>query len=326
MYNPRSVRRAKRSALLCGGREDSLRAPAFTDAQARSGARRILEPETGEVEDSRSRRQFAELLASPDERVDLARAALLIACEEYPTLDVPRYLARLESMADAVRQRLPGPAGAEEAVAVLNRYLFEEEGFRGNEQDYYDPRNSFLNDVLDRRTGIPITLSAVYMEVARRAGRHVVGVGLPGHFVVRVSGGGAGLLVDPYHRGMLLSEEDCQERLDRIYGGRLKVDATTLAPCGPKVMLARMLRNLKAIYLKNGDYPRALAVVDLLLRVDPHSSEDLRDRGLIYAALDCYTLAARDLETWTDLFPGAPEAAELRQRAGEFRVKAARVN
>jgi regulator of sirC expression with transglutaminase-like and TPR domain len=225
-----------------------------------------------------------------------------------------------------VRQRISPAARADRAVAALRRYLFEEEGFRGNEQDYYDPRNSFLNEVIDRRTGIPITLSVVYIEVARRAGLRAVGVGLPGHFLVRVSGGGADLLVDPYHGGIALSEGDCQERLNRIYGGRLKVDAAMLAPCGPKALLARMLRNLKAIYLKSGDHERALAIVDLLLRVNPHSGEDLRDRGLVYAALDCYTLAARDLEAWADLFPGAPEAADLRQRAAEFRVKAARVN
>ena len=278
------------------------------------------------MEDSSSRKQFARVLACPDDAVDLAEAALLIACEEYPALDLPHYLARLDGMAQSVRQRISPAARADRAVAALRRYLFEEEGFRGNEQDYYDPRNSFLNEVIDRRTGIPITLSVVYIEVARRAGLRAVGVGLPGHFLVRVSGGGADLLVDPYHGGIALSEGDCQERLNRIYGGRLKVDAAMLAPCGPKALLARMLRNLKAIYLKSGDHERALAIVDLLLRVNPHSGEDLRDRGLVYAALDCYTLAARDLEAWADLFPGAPEAADLRQRAAEFRVKAARVN
>ena len=278
------------------------------------------------MEESQTRRQFAEMLARPEQGVSLARGALLIACEEYPALDPSRYLARLDGMAGAVRRRLAGPAGAEEAVAALNALLFEEEGFHGNEQDYYDPRNSFLNDVLDRKTGIPITLSTVYIEVAQRAGVEAAGVGLPGHFIVKISAGGGDLLVDPYHGGARLSEGDCQERLDRIYGGRLKVDAAMLAPCGPKSILARMLRNLKAIYLKTGEQERALRILDLLLEVNPHSGEDVRDRGLLYAALDCYALAARDLQAYVDLFPGAPEAAELRDKVAEYRRQAARVN
>ena len=278
------------------------------------------------MEESRSRRQFAEMLARPDESVDLAEAALLIACAEYPSLDVAHYLTRLGRLAASVRNGLRRGAAAPDVVAALNHCLFEEQGFRGNEQDYYDPRNSFLNEVLDRRTGIPITLSTVYMEVARRAGFHAVGIGLPGHFIVRVAAGGADLLVDPYHAGTRLSEEDCQERLDRIYAGRLKVNAAMLAPCGRKSMLARMLRNLKAIYLKAADHERALKVVDLLLSVNPHSGEELRDRGLLYAAMDCYGLAARDLQAYVALFPGAAESVDLRQKAAEFRARAARVH
>jgi regulator of sirC expression with transglutaminase-like and TPR domain len=258
--------------------------------------------------------------------VDLAWAALLIAREEYPELDLRLYLDRLDEMAGAVRRRLAAGRSAEEAIAALNGYLFEQEGFHGNEKDYYDPRNSFLNEVLDRRTGIPITLSTVYIEVARRAGVAADGVGLPGHFIVKVSAGGGDLLVDPYHGGLRLSEEDCQERLDRIYGGRLKVDSAMLAPCGRKSILARMLRNLKAIYLKTGEQERALRTLDLLLEVTPHSGEDVRDRGLLYATMDCYALAARDLQAYVDLFPGALEAAELRGKVAEYRGKAARVN
>jgi regulator of sirC expression with transglutaminase-like and TPR domain len=277
------------------------------------------------VEDS-PRRQLAEMLARPDTGVDVARAALLIACEEYPHLEPSRYLSRLEQMAGAVRRRLARGTGAGEAVQALNEYLFAEEGFRGNEQDYYDPRNSFLNDVLDRRVGIPITLSTVYMEVAQRAGVGASGVGLPGHFIVRVFSDGTELLVDPYHGGLRLSPEDCQERLDRIYGGRLRVDSAMLAPCGRKTMLARMLRNLKAIYLKTGDHERALRVLDLLLQVNPESAEDLRDRALLYASLDCYGLAADDLQAHVERFPGTPDAAELRAKAALFRHKAARVH
>jgi regulator of sirC expression with transglutaminase-like and TPR domain len=278
------------------------------------------------VEEASTRQQFAAMLARPDAGVDLARAALLIACEEYPGLDLPRYLFRLEEMAGVVRGRMPDRPAVGEAVVALNTHLFDEEGFHGNEQDYYDPRNSFLNEVLDRRTGIPITLSAVYMEVARRAGVFAAGVGLPGHFIVKISADDGDALVDPYHGGARLSEADCQERLDRIYGGRLRLDSTMLAPCGPKSMLARLLRNLKGIYLKTGEQERALRVLDLLLQVNPHSGEDVRDRGLLYAAMDCYNLAAQDLQAYVERFPAAPETPELRERVAEFRGKAARVN
>jgi regulator of sirC expression with transglutaminase-like and TPR domain len=207
-------------------------------------------------------------------------------------------------------------------VRALNGLLFEEEGFRGNLEDYYDPRNSFLNDVLDRRTGIPITLSTLYIEVGRRAGLAVDGIGLPGHFVVRVGG----TLVDPFHGGTVLSEEDCQKRLDRIYGGRLRLDDTMLAACERKTILARTLRNLKAIYTKAGDFIRALNVVELLLRVDPGSLEEMRDRGMLHASLDCYALAAGELEEYLEKTGHAPGREQVRQKAAELRALAARVN
>jgi len=278
------------------------------------------------VRQSRSRVQFGEIVARPDHAVDLGRASLLIACEEYPDLEVTDYLARLDEMGRLLAKRLPAGLGAEDAVAGANQFLFEEQGFRGNADDYHDPRNSFLNQVLDRRTGIPITLSTVYMEVTRRAGLAVDGVGLPGHFIVKLTGPERDVLIDPFHGGGLLSEQDCQARLDRVYGGKLKVAPWMLVPCDRKHMLARMLRNLKVIYLKSKDFERALRTVDLLLLVNPHSGEDLRDRGLIYSALDCYSLAARDLEDYLCRVPGAPEAEEVRERIEEMRFKAARLN
>jgi regulator of sirC expression with transglutaminase-like and TPR domain len=265
-------------------------------------------------------RQFTDIVAAPDDEVDLAEAALLIARAEYPALDVDRYLRRMEDLAASVAER--GAREAHARVEALNEVLFDEEGFRGNVDDYYDPRNSFLNDVLDRRTGIPITLSTVYMEVGRRAGIAVEGVGLPGHFVVRAEG----RLVDPFHGGAFLSEEDCQKRLDRIYGGRLKLDEGMLAPCERKGILARTLRNLKAIYTKAEDYPRALAVVDLLIGLEPAALDERRDRGLLHAALDCYALAAGELDDYLREAGNVPGADELRQRVAELRARAARVN
>jgi len=268
--------------------------------------------------------RFSRLVSGSDDAVDLALAALLVAAQEYPDLDVARYLDRLDAMGREARARIASGPGT--AVEAMNAYLFEEEGFHGNLDDYYDPRNSFLNDVIDRRTGIPITLSVVYLEVARRAGLEVFGVGLPGHFLVRAEDSGRMVLVDPFHGGAILSEEDCQKRLDRVFDGRVRLEPGMLAPCARKAILARLLRNLKAIYVKADDYRRGLRTMDLLLALDPGSAEDRRDRGLLHAAFDCYSLAAADLEAYLALEPAAPEASALLVKINEMRSLAARLN
>jgi regulator of sirC expression with transglutaminase-like and TPR domain len=273
------------------------------------------------------RERFGDLVAQPDAKLDLALASLLIAGLEYPALEIPRYLGQLQQLGDEARERTCGlPAGSDAALDALNRLLFEELGFRGNSEDYYDPRNSYLNDVLDRRTGIPITLSTLYMEVARRAGLEVAGVGLPGHFIVKVRLRRDEVLLDPYHGGVRLSAADCQRRLDRIFQGRVRLRPELLSACSRRDILIRMLRNLKAIHAKAGDHARCLSVVELLRCLDPESGEELRDRGLLYAALDCYGLALRDLEAYLARFPGVPEAAELAQHVAALRGKAARLN
>jgi regulator of sirC expression with transglutaminase-like and TPR domain len=277
------------------------------------------------VTESLSSLRFREMAARPDAAVDLAEASLLIAGEEYPDLDPDRYLARLDALGDALRVRAGDGDGAA-LVPALNRLLFEEEGFHGNTEDYYDPRNSFLNDVLDRRTGIPISLCTVYMEVARRAGWALEGVGLPGHFVVRVSADAPPRLVDPFNRGTVLTLEDCQRRLDRIYSGRLRLAPAMLAPCSRKAILGRMLRNLKDIYVKAGDYARALRVVEMLRSLEPDSADELRDRGVLYAALDCYAAAAADLDSYLALRPRCAEAPQLTAKVAELRARAARLN
>ena len=270
------------------------------------------------------RRQLIDVVERPEEEVDLARASLLVACEEYPQLEVDRYLERLDTMAEGLRGRLGDSPHS--AIAALNRVLFEEQGFRGNKREYYDPRNSFLNDVLDRRTGIPITLSTVYIAVGRRAGVAVEGVGLPGHFVVRVSTPAGEALADPFNGGAVLTPEDCQERLDRIYGGRVRMAAGMLAPCPARAVLTRTVRNLKAIYMKAEDHERALRTAGLLVLLSQGAAEEIRDRGLVYASLECYALAAADLETYVAATPQAPEADQLRARIAELRHQAARLN
>jgi len=273
-----------------------------------------------------SRRRFRSLMGQPEEAVDLAEAALLIACEEYPNLDVAQYRARFVELGVSARARLDPAASTREQVGALSRFLFEELDFKGNSDQYYDPRNSFLNEVLNRRLGIPISLSALYIEVGRQAGLQVDGVGLPGHFIVRVDGQDGAALVDPFHGGALLTAHDCQERLDRIFEGKLKLDAQMLQPCGTRQILARMLYNLKGIYVQAEDHLRALGVVDLLLLLEPNGHDELRDRGLLYAALDCYGLAVHDLTQYLDRAGNVPEAADLKTTIETLRTRQARVN
>jgi regulator of sirC expression with transglutaminase-like and TPR domain len=272
-----------------------------------------------------ARQLFAAAVNRSDGTVDLATSALLIARLEYPALEPKPYLRRLDDMARTIHSRLDEGADPQTRLAALCVYLFEEEGFRGNNEEYYDPRNSFLNDVLDRRVGIPITLSTVFIEVGQRTGLEVSGVGLPGHFIVRVHDDQGDVLVDPFHGGALLTEDDCQKRLDRISGGKMKLRAQHLAPCSRRQMLARMLSNLKGIYVKSGDHLRAIGVMDLLLSVtaDP---EQVRDRGLLYASLDCYALAAADLASYLERTPSAGDSDTVRGTLEEMRARAARVN
>jgi regulator of sirC expression with transglutaminase-like and TPR domain len=272
---------------------------------------------------SPTRDRFREIVREP--AFPLAEAALLVACEEYPQLPVQAYLERIDEMAQSARVPIGRASTLLGRVRALNAYLFEEQGFHGNNDDYYDPRNSFLNDVLDRRTGIPVTLSAVYIEVGRRCGLEVEGVSLPGHFIVRVRECGS-QLVDPFHAGALLSHDECQARLDRIFAGRMRLDPAMLAPCDGRALLARMLRNLKVIYVKAQDYPRALNVLDRLVELEPASAEERRERGLVYAAMDCYGLAVADIEKSLELAPAGPEADPLRARLLELRRKQALVN
>lgn len=272
------------------------------------------------------RDRLFDLLSQPDVQLELGEAALLVAAQEYEALDVAAYLARLAEMGAELRARLDDEPRPERAVMALNHYLFQEQCFRGNTEQYYDVRNSYLNDVLDRRTGIPITLSLVYIEVGRRAGLSLEGVALPGHFVARIQAGARGLLVDPFHGGMLLTEQDCQKRLDRIFGGKLTLEPKMLKPCSHRDMIERVLRNLKAIHLRDEDTVRALRVVDLLVAMQPSSAEDLRDRGVLYASLDCYGRAAADLGSYLALAPRAKDADELAARVAELKHKAARLN
>jgi regulator of sirC expression with transglutaminase-like and TPR domain len=253
------------------------------------------------------------------EPIDLARAALAVAREEYPELDEGHYLRLLDRLAHGVQDGLPSGASPERKVGRLNSYLFHELGYNGNRTDYYDPRNSFLNEVLDRRTGIPLTLSIVYMEVGRRCGLRVDGVGFPGHFLCKVQLDGGELVVDPFHRGQLLGLEEIKRRLAAAVGDQVKFDARVLRAAKPREILVRMLQNLRSVYQERNDIPRALSAVDRLLLLAPENVRGLRERAQLCEQLGGQAAAARDLERVLELEPNASDAAALRARVRRLR-------
>ncbi len=235
---------------------------------------------------------------------ELAPAALAIARIEYPALDARRYLDRLEEMGARATARLGRPVEtSSESIKALNEYLYDEEGFSGNSEQYDDPRNSFLNEVLDRRTGIPISLAVVYLELARRAGLSVAGVNFPGHFLLRGTGIVAGddLIIDPFHGGVLLSEFDCRQLLRRQIGDDGTFDPVLLAPATRHEIVIRMLVNLKRLYVRMRSFPQARFVSTLLLTADASALHELRDRGLLAYHLEDFSSALRDLEEYLRL-------------------------
>jgi regulator of sirC expression with transglutaminase-like and TPR domain len=269
---------------------------------------------------------FAVLVHRPEATIDLAEATLLIAKEEYPALDIGAYLARLDVMGAALQATVQGVAEPRRQIEALNRLLFAEHGFRGNSEDYYDPRNSFLNEVLDRRTGIPITLSVVYLAVARRASLPLVGVGMPGHFLVKHVGPDGEIVIDPFAQGAVLSPPDCQQILDRIFDGKVAFSPQHLAPVGAQQILGRMLTNLKTIYFNNQEYSKALSAVDRLLVLNPQSATEIRDRGLLASQLRRYTDAGADLERYLRMAPQAEDREVIREYLRALRRRVGALN
>jgi len=235
----------------------------------------------------------------------LAPSALAIARVEYPSLDPAPYLQRLERMGEAAEGRLQRQehAGTAAQIATLNAYLFEELGFSGNADRYDDPRNSFLNEVLDRRLGIPISLAAIYLEIGHRAGMRLEGVNFPGHFLVRAPDAAEDLIVDPFHAGALLSEVDCRHLLRQHLGDEAAFDHALLATATRQQIVVRMLVNLKRLYVRMQSFPQARAAADLLLAVDPSALAELRDRGLLAYHMEDFASALRDLEAYLRLMP-----------------------
>ncbi len=273
--------------------------------------------------------QLAALAERPDTRIDLPRAALQISRLVRPDLDPRRYLGRLDALAEQARIIVTESGPLVERVGALNAFLFERLGFSGNEDDFYDPRNSFLDQVLDRRIGIPITLSLVYTAVGTRAGLPLQGVGFPGHFLVKAGHGAGSLMIDVFSGGRLLTESDLNARLDAIYGaGALSIRArpALLGAATHREILVRMLRNLKSIYLRREETARVLDMVSAILALVPDLPEELRDRGLLYRDLGHMSAALADLRRFSALSDNAEEIAEVARVISELETRPMRLH
>jgi regulator of sirC expression with transglutaminase-like and TPR domain len=277
---------------------------------------------------------FAQLLARDDAKIDLAHGCLMIAQDAYPRLEVERYLGDIERMALRLRGRMPQAMGAEERVAVLNEFLFEELGYHGNSEEYYDPRNSYLNDVMDRKVGIPISLSVLYMALGRRVGLPLEGVSFPGHFLVRLRLRGGVLVLDPFDGGTPQSEAELRSRLQRVIPPGVTDNVPIselpleqfLEAATNRQILARMLRNLKGIYRETDKPERMLEVLNRMLMVAPDAAAELRDRGVVYQRLECHRAALKDLSDYLEREPNAPDLDEVRVRLMELSALCARLN
>ena len=272
------------------------------------------------------RRRFAEVVSGDDDRVDLAQAALLIAAEEYPRIDTSIYLEKLDRIADLAREQAVGAQTSLDFISAINTVLFDELRFRGNIDNYYDPRNSYLNEVIDRRMGIPITLAVVYMEVARRIGFPVEGVGLPGHFITRHSDENGEVFIDVFNRGRLLGEVGCADLLASLSRGKMALRPEHLLPTTRKQILTRMLSNILGIYSGTTDYHRALAAIERILLINPDSLSHIRDHGLLLAAAGKTTTALDELERYLTLAPAAPDAEAIREQMKSIRQDQAKLN
>ncbi|HXG65769.1 MAG TPA: tetratricopeptide repeat protein [Blastocatellia bacterium] len=273
-----------------------------------------------------TRRRFAQLVSGDDGGIPLAEAALLIAAEEYPGLDIRLYLDKLRRFGAMAPMRAEGTSTISDRIAALNSLLFEELGFHGNAEHYSDPRNSFLNEVIDRRTGIPITLTLIYMEVGWQIGLPVVGVGLPFHFIAKVAGEGEDIFIDPFNGGRLLGQAGCADLVARMSGGRMELQPQHLAAVTKKQMLTRMLSNLLNIYAGSGDYTRAVGAIERILLITPDSAAHVRDLGLLLAHLGQSGRALAELERYLQLAPNAPDGETIQTQIKTLKQNRARLN
>ena len=297
------------------------------------------EESLNETPQRRARRAFETLITAEDANIDLAMAALLIAVEEYADLNIVQYITQLDLLAQKVLEMtgLPGAdfkssgetaqkIDALDMIHAMNKVLFEQERFHGNHADYYNPANSFLNEVLERHEGIPITLSLIYMEVGRRVGLQIVGIGLPFHFIVRCNLAYGGIYIDPFEGGRLLNEQDCHERINRLFRGRIPFNPLWLEPVSNRQLLTRMLANLKNIYIHKEDYLRALSACDRIVMLAPDTALERKDRAIVHLHLKHYTRAIRDFTAYVELAPHAEDVEDVRRQIKTIRQMIAMLN
>ena len=261
-----------------------------------------------------ARRRFEEIAGRPDELLDLVEASLVIALEENPAVDMNRYLGEVSGWAESVRERLAGTRDIERFVDTVNQLLFAEEGFRGEDDDYYDPRSALLSEALERHAGLPITLSVIYLEISRRVGVEAAGISLPGRFLVRLSGPFGVLVVDPFDGGRVLTTVELQAILDQLYGGGVRLREQHLRPFSPREVLARELAQLKAAYLAQHDLPRAAASMDRLLILDDRDAWEVRDRAAVAMQMHSYHQAIELFERYLTLMPSADDRTRVREQ------------
>jgi regulator of sirC expression with transglutaminase-like and TPR domain len=273
--------------------------------------------------------RLSKLVRVPEPLVNIAECALVIAQHEYPALDIAHYLRELDLLAVRLQQRIPVDAGKPHIIAMLNHYLFRELGYNGDLDDYYDPRNSCLNDVIERRKGIPITLSIMYMEIARRLGLPLQGVSFPGHFLVKCAIDQGVIVLDPFNRGISLSERDLRERLKQTSGVALESQPplnVLLHAATQREILSRLARNLKGIYSDRGELEKLLAITNFILAIYPDDGKELRDRAMTYYKLDCFRAALADFERLVSVDSDAADDEALHAIIDELQQKSRSLN
>src|SRR5437867_2527520 len=278
------------------------------------------------MSDPEIRSNFVRLVQQPEPSIDLARAALVVAAECDPNVDVDGQMHQIDTWATELRGRLDPGWNNLQKLARLRAFVFEELGFRGDRMDYYSPSNSLLHQVLRRRLGIPLTLGIVMLELGWRIGIPFEGVGFPGHFLVLLAGEPRDLLLDPYRRGMSVHEEDCRKMLLDTTGGKMAVNDRLIASVGKRQMIARLLTNLKGASLRAGQDALALAAVDRLLVLDPHDTDEMRDRGLLLYRLNQWAKALDCLRAYLEASPSAPDRPAIERHAAVLRQLLASLN
>lgn len=268
---------------------------------------------------------FALEALKAESELDLGRAALLMAKCQYPKLNVELYIAQFDEIAEIISNRLSSKNPLL-IIKNINEYFFQELAFQGNKENYYDPRNSFLNEVLVRRLGIPISLSVIYMEVARRLGLKIDGVGLPGHFLVKCKTEDQEIILDPFHQGKELSQTDCQALLTTIYGSGIELKPSFFRAVSKKEILIRMLNNLKNIYISGNDPARALITLETLLILTPQAINEIKERGIINYRLGKFSQAIKDLEFYLQHSPKTVETDNIRKLLNQIKLEFASLN